>query len=75
VQRVCGARAIAGDPGYLLADEPTGQLDRATTDLVIDSLLAARSADTAVVIATHDPLVAGRCERVMVLDEGGIRQR
>ncbi len=75
VQRVCGARAIAGSPGYLLADEPTGQLDRAATELVIDSLLAARGADTAIVIATHDPQVARRCERVLVLGEGGISER
>lgn len=75
VQRVCGARAIAGDPAYLLADEPTGQLDRAATDLVMDSLLAARSADTAVVIATHDSQVARRCGRIVVLDEGGISER
>lgn len=75
VQRVCAARAIAGSPTYLLADEPTGQLDRDSTRVVIDSLLAARDAQTAVVIATHDPTVAQRCERVVVLDAGGLSEQ
>ncbi len=60
-QRVAVARALAGSPRLILADEPTGQLDRATGDLVVDVLL--RAADTtgaALVVTTHDPLVGNR---------------
>jgi len=75
VQRVCGARAIAGNPTYLFADEPTGQLDSAASELVIDSLLEARDADTAVIIATHDPAVAQRCDRVITVEAGSLTER
>jgi len=75
VQRVCGARAIAGNPTYILADEPTGQLDRESSELVIDSLLQARDDDTAVLIATHDPTVAQRCDRAVTLDSGTLTER
>lgn len=75
VQRVCVARAIAGNPAYVLADEPTGQLDRDSSDLVLDSLLRARGANTAVLIATHDPSVAQRCDRVVTLESGTLTGR
>jgi len=60
-QRVAVARALAGDPSLILADEPTGQLDRANGAAVVDVLLAAsRHAGSALVISTHDLTVAGR---------------
>jgi ABC-type lipoprotein export system ATPase subunit len=60
-QRVAVARALAGDPLLILADEPTGQLDRASGATVIDVLLeAAQHTGAALVVATHDPTVAGR---------------
>jgi len=60
-QRVAVARALAGDPSLILADEPTGQLDRANGDAVVDVLLAASAhAGSALVVSTHDPAVAGR---------------
>jgi putative ABC transport system ATP-binding protein/lipoprotein-releasing system ATP-binding protein len=58
-QRVAVARAVAGEPRLILADEPTGQLDRANAARVADLLLsAAEHAGAALVVATHDPLVA-----------------
>ncbi|MEA2478971.1 MAG: putative transport system ATP-binding protein [Thermoleophilaceae bacterium] len=60
-QRVAVARAVAGEPVLILADEPTGQLDRANAAAVIDILLAAAEhAGAALVVATHDPMVAER---------------
>jgi ABC-type lipoprotein export system ATPase subunit len=60
-QRVAVARALAGDPILILADEPTGQLDRANGAAVVDVLLAAsRHAGSALVISTHDLSVAVR---------------
>ncbi|MBU2667975.1 ATP-binding cassette domain-containing protein [Actinoplanes bogorensis] len=59
-QRVALARALAVDPPLLLADEPTGALDRATGARVVDLLL---SRDATVVVATHDPEVAARFPR------------
>jgi len=60
-QRVAVARALAGIPVLILADEPTGQLDRANGEIVIDVLLAAAEhAGAALVVSTHDPTVAER---------------
>jgi putative ABC transport system ATP-binding protein/lipoprotein-releasing system ATP-binding protein len=60
-QRVAVARALAGRPLLILADEPTGQLDRTNGAIVIDVLLeAAQHTGAALVVATHDPAVAER---------------
>jgi lipoprotein-releasing system ATP-binding protein len=72
LQRVCIARAVAARPRFLLADEPTGQLDRSTSDRVLDALWQARGSETAVVIATHDPDAAARCDRVLRLIDGRV---
>jgi predicted ABC-type transport system involved in lysophospholipase L1 biosynthesis ATPase subunit len=60
-QRVAVARALAGEARLILADEPTGQLDRATGAEVVDVLLAAADhAGAAIVLSTHDPAIAER---------------
>ena len=67
LQRVCIARVLATEPRFILADEPTGQLDRANTEAVIHALLTNRSRNSSVVIATHDPWVASQCDIVVRL--------
>ncbi|MBI2766794.1 MAG: ABC transporter ATP-binding protein [Chloroflexi bacterium] len=70
LQRVCIARALAARPRFILADEPTGQLDHATTLEVIEALLERRPAGTGVILATHDLEVAGRCARIVRIVDG-----
>jgi putative ABC transport system ATP-binding protein/lipoprotein-releasing system ATP-binding protein len=70
-QRVAMARAIAGAPRLILADEPTGQLDRATSAFLLDQVLKWQSrSGAALVIATHDESVAERMEHVWRMDHG-----
>jgi putative ABC transport system ATP-binding protein len=66
-QRVAIARAIALRPRVLLADEPTAEQDAVHRTIVLDELMAAADRGAAVVIATHDPEVAERCDRVLEL--------
>jgi putative ABC transport system ATP-binding protein len=68
-QRAAVARALTARPTLLLADEPTAHLDAATADLVLDALLAAASAGTAVVVASHDPAVLARADRSIPVGE------
>lgn len=70
-QRVAVARALAGSPKLILADEPTGQLDRASGETVVDVLLAAAEhAGAALVVSTHDMSVAARLPAVWRLTDG-----
>jgi putative ABC transport system ATP-binding protein len=72
-QRVAIARALMGDPGLLLADEPTGNLDSATGRGILDLLLELRQERSmTVIVATHDPAVAARCDRIISLRDGRI---
>jgi len=70
-QRVAVARAVATAPDLLLADEPTGNLDPTTADEVFGLLLGlARGAGLAAVVATHNPDLAGRMDRIVRLEDG-----
>lgn len=70
-QRVALARALINEPGLLLADEPTGNLDSKTGTEIVDMLLELRAHQgMTVLVATHDPLVATRCDRILTLRDG-----
>ncbi len=72
MQRVAIARALANRPALLLADEPTGELDQATGGQVADLLDRVNADGTALVIVTHDPVLAGRAQRVVQMRDGRV---
>jgi putative ABC transport system ATP-binding protein len=72
-QRVALARALAPNPDILVADEPTGNLDEATGRQIVELLFAGhRERGTTLVLVTHDPGLAARCDRVVRLRDGRI---
>jgi lipoprotein-releasing system ATP-binding protein len=74
-QRCAVARALVHDPKVLLADEPSGNLDFVNSGRVHDLLLGmARSFETALVVATHNRVLAERADRILVLEGGRLQQ-
>jgi putative ABC transport system ATP-binding protein len=72
-QRVALARAVVAEPRLILADEPTGNLDRTTGAVVMDLLFDLRARmGTTLLLITHDPLLAERCERQVRIEDGRI---
>ena len=71
-QRVAVARALAGRPDVLLADEPTAEQDPAHTALALEAIFAAADQGTAVLLATHDAQVAARCHRRLHVVDGAL---
>ena len=73
-QRVAFCRALANSPKLLLADEPTGNLDQATSEQVFDALLSiVRQTGLSALIATHNPALASRMDRTITLEQGRLR--
>jgi putative ABC transport system ATP-binding protein len=72
MQRVAIARALANRPQLLLADEPTGELDAATGEQIAALLDRVNADGTAMVIVTHDQVLAGRARRVLTMRDGAI---
>jgi ABC-type lipoprotein export system ATPase subunit len=72
-QRVAVARALANHPGLLLADEPTGELDRVNTEAILDLLEHVRAERAAtLLLVTHNPAVARRAGRHLTLEDGRV---
>jgi lipoprotein-releasing system ATP-binding protein len=70
-QRVAICRALANKPSLLLADEPTGNLDPHTADIVFDQLIGlVRDQGLAALVATHNPELARRMDRVVTVKDG-----
>ena len=75
-QRVALARAFVVKPDVLLADEPTGSLDHATGEAIMDLMFALnREQGTTLVLVTHDRQLAARCERILVIQAGRLSEQ
>jgi putative ABC transport system ATP-binding protein len=72
-QRVAVARALINHPALVFADEPTGSLDSESTVAVLDALGEVCATGAALVMVTHDPAVAARCGRRLVLHDGRLQ--
>jgi putative ABC transport system ATP-binding protein len=72
-QRTAIARALVADPDVLLADEPTGNLDEAATDGVLDLFRDTHWAGTTIVVVTHNARVAARADRRYEMSAGRLR--
>ncbi len=66
-QRIALCRALLNDPRILLADEPTGNLDQDSATVVVDAMRAQAASGSTVIVATHDPALVARCDRVIQL--------
>lgn len=73
LQRACLCRSLINSPRVIFADEPTGALNRASSDEVMKELARINHDGTTVMLVTHDVKVAARCERVMYIVDGNIK--
>jgi putative ABC transport system ATP-binding protein len=74
-QRVAVARALVKRPALVLADEPTGNLDSATGERMLDLLSELHRGGMTLVVVTHEPAVAARAQRVVEVRDGVVRER
>lgn len=70
LQRACICRSIINEPEILLADEPTGALNKAAADEVLEELVRLNQDGAAILMVTHDSKVASRCDRILYLLDG-----
>ena len=73
LQRACICRSMMNDPKMIFADEPTGALNRASSDEVMEELVKLNSEGTTIMLVTHDVKVAAKCTRVMYIVDGNIK--
>ena len=73
LQRACICRSMINDPKIIFADEPTGALNRASSDEVMDMLCGLNREGTTIMMVTHDARVAAKCSRVMFIVDGEIK--
>lgn len=71
-QRVCVARALINHPELILADEPTGNLDEANENIVLDLFRQLHDEGTTLIVVTHDPEVAEAAQRTIILEHGRV---
>lgn len=71
-QRVAIARALAGEPRFLLADEPTGNLDSQMADSIMELLTEVNSSGTTIIMVTHEPQLAKRAQRNIYVRDGRV---
>lgn len=71
-QRVAIARAMINEPSFILADEPTGALDSKTTEDIMKVFRELNQMGRTIVIVTHDPIVAEKCDRLVEIRDGNI---
>ena len=72
LQRACICRSMINNPKMIFADEPTGALNRASSDEVMNELLSLNRDGTTIMCVTHDSKVAAKCSRVLYIVDGGI---
>ena len=73
LQRACICRSMINDPKMIYADEPTGALNRTSSDEVMEELAMLNSDGTTIMLVTHDVKVAARCTRVLYIVDGNIK--
>ena len=73
LQRACICRSMINDPKMIFADEPTGALNRASSNEVMEELVKLNSEGTTIMLVTHDVKVAAKCTRVMYIVDGNIK--
>ena len=73
MQRVAIARALVNNPDILLADEPTGALNRTAANEVMDELVKLNKEGTTIMMVTHDSKVAAKCSRILYIVDGNIK--
>ena len=73
LQRACICRSMINKPKMIFADEPTGALNRSSSDEVMDELCKINSEGTSIILVTHDAKVAARCSRVLYIVDGNIK--